>query len=320
MTRPETFVGAPVSAGEAGRASLAARQAGWWPALWIELRPAQWVKNLFVFAPIFFSEYLFVPAAIWRSLMAFGCFCAVSSSTYLLNDLADCAQDRLHPEKRNRPLAAGLLQTRIAQVAVGGLLGLALLGAAALSHAFAVILAGYWGLNVLYSVRLKHVVIIDVFAIAAGYLLRVMGGAVVISVEMSAWLLICTTLLALFIALCKRRHEVVLLEEGAPHHRQVLTDYPMPFLDAMIGIITASAMVSYTLYTVNGEIVAKFGSPGLLLTVPFVLYGFFRYLYLVYHKEEGGDPTHSIVTDLPMMVNLLFWAVTAGMMLYGGRP
>lgn len=319
MTRPETLVEVPVSAGETGRASLAARRAGWWPALWIELRPAQWVKNLFVFAPLFFSENLFVPAAIWRSLTAFGCFCVVSSSVYLLNDLADCAQDRLHPDKRHRPIASGALEVRIAWVGLAGLLALGLAWALVLSVAFAVILAGYWGLNVLYSVRLKHVVIIDVFVIAAGYLMRVMGGAVVIDIAMSTWLLICTTLLALFIALCKRRHELVLLEEDAQGHRQVLGDYPIPFLDMMIGIIAAASLVSYALYTVSDEIVERFGLPGLLLTVPCVLYGFFRYLYLVYRKEEGGDPAQSILTDRPMLVNLLLWAATAGLILYGKR-
>jgi len=317
MTPSETLVELPVSTGEVGGAPLAAQRANWLRALWIELRPSQWVKNLFVFAPVFFSERLFVPAVLWRSLMAFGCFCAVSSSIYLLNDLMDCAQDRLHPEKRHRPLAAGLLKAWTAQVALVGLLGVSLAGAAALSGAFAMILAGYWGLNLWYSLRLKHLVIIDVFAIATGYLLRVIGGAVVIGVAMSTWLLICTTLVALFIALCKRRHELVLLEEDAQGHRQVLGDYPIPFLDAMIGIITASALVSYTLYTVSEDIMAKFGSPGLLLTVPFVLYGFFRYLYLVHRHEEGGDPAQSIMTDRPMLANLMLWVLTAGIILYG---
>ncbi|MBI4354264.1 MAG: decaprenyl-phosphate phosphoribosyltransferase [Candidatus Omnitrophica bacterium] len=288
-------------------------------ALWVELRPTQWVKNFFVLAPLFFSPHVFSLDALLRSLAACGCFCLASSSIYLLNDLTDCAQDRLHPEKRRRPLAAGLLRVGIARAAVVGLLLLSLLGGAALSVSLALVLSTYWGLNLLYAWRLKHAVILDVFVVAAGYLLRVLAGAVVLQVTMSAWVLICTTLLALFIALCKRRHELVLLEDGAPNHRQVLTDYPLPFLDAMVGIITASALVSYTLYTVSEEIVGRFGSPGLLLTVPFVLYGFFRYLYLVYHKEEGGDPTQSILTDRPMMVNLLLWVATAGVILYGER-
>ena len=290
---------------------------GWLRAVWTELRPAQWVKNFFVLAPLFFSPHAFSLDTLWRSLAAFGCFCAVSSSIYLLNDLVDCAQDRLHPEKRRRPLAAGRLPVGIAWTAAVGLAVAALSGGMALSPSFAMVLTAYWGLNVLYTWRLKHVVILDVFVIAAGYLLRVIAGAVVIDVMMSAWLLICTTELALFIAVCKRRHEVTLLEEGARSHRQVLTDYPLPFLDAMIGILTASALVSYTLYTVSDEIVARFGSPGLLLTVPFVLYGFFRYLYLVHHKEEGGDTTQSILTDRAMLIDLGLWVATAGLILYG---
>src|SRR3989338_3435678 len=214
---------------------------GWLRALWVELRPAQWVKNGFVFAPLFFSPHAFSLDTLLRSLAAFGCFCAVSSSVYLLNDLVDCAQDRLHPEKRHRPLAAGLLNVWIARIAAAGLLVPALSGGMALNRSFAMVLAAYWALNVLYAWRLKHVVILDVFAVAAGYLLRVMAGAVVIQVVMSAWLLICTTGLSLFIALCKRRHEQVLLAEGAANHRHVLTDYPIPFLDAMIGVLTASA-------------------------------------------------------------------------------
>ena len=219
---------------------------------------------------------------------------------------------------RHRPLASGVLGVGIARLELAGLWLFALVGGTLLSKPFAAILAAYWLLNLLYTLRLKHLVILDVFVVAAGYLLRVVGGAVVITVEMSTWLLICTTLLALFIALCKRRHEIVLLEADARDHRQVLADYPLPFLDMMIGVITAAAVVSYSLYTVSEEIVRKFHLPGLLLTVPFVLYGFFRYLFLVFRKEEGGDPVQSILTDRPMLVNLFLWAVIAGLILYRG--
>lgn len=291
----------------------------WKTAMWRELRPEQWMKNLFVAAPVFFSQRLLEPEAVLATLAAFGLFCAMSSSVYLLNDLQDCAQDRLHPRKRLRPYAAGHISARSLWITMAGLWLAGMIGALALSPLVATMLLSYWLLNVVYSWWLKHVVIVDVFAVAAGYLLRIMAGAASIHGGVSTWLLICTTVLALFIALCKRRHELVLLEAGAPDHRHVLMDYPIPFLDAMIGIMTASALVSYTLYTVSEEIVGKFGSPGLLLTVPFVLYGFFRYLYLVYHKEEGGDPTQSIVTDRPMMVDLLLWAAIASVILYGNR-
>lgn len=287
-------------------------------ALWAALRPSQWLKNLFVLAPLFFSQRLFESWAIMRTLGALALFCLASSSVYLFNDLTDREQDQLHPKKRQRPIASGALSVSVAQAAMTLLLVAALTGALRLSKPLAALLGTYWGLNLWYSVQLKHVVILDVFVIAASYLLRVVAGAAVIEVEMSRWLLICTSLLALFIALCKRRHELVLLHQGAASHRQVLLDYPLPFLDMMISVITAAALVSYSLYTVDTEMIERVGSTGMLLTVPFVLYGFFRYLYLVYHKKEGGDPTQSVVTDRPMLVNLFFWAATAGLMLYRG--
>ncbi len=288
-------------------------------ALWQELRPPQWGKNPFVLAPLFFSQQLLSLEAVTRTVAAFVLFCVVSSSVYLLNDLHDAEQDRRHPEKCRRPLASGALSREVAYAALAVLSMASFPTAMCLRPAFAAILAGYWVLNWLYSAWLKHVVILDVFAIAAGYLLRVVGGAVVLQVKMSSWLLICTMLLALFIALCKRRHEIVLLEEGAQDHRQVLSDYPLQFLDMMIGVLTASAVVSYALYTVSEEVLRKLDGVGLLPTVPCVLYGFFRYLYLVYHKAEGGDPTQSVLTDRAMMINLLLWAAAAGIILYGGR-
>ena len=316
MAEPQMVSTAVSSPSESPVRSLT-ELAVWRAAMWRELRPEQWIKNLFVAAPVFFSQRLLEPEAVLATLAAFGLFCAMSSSVYLFNDLQDCAQDRLHPRKRLRSYAAGHLSARSLWITMVGLWLAGMIGALALGPLFATMLLGYWLLNVVYSWRLKQWVIVDVFAVAAGYLIRIIAGAASIHGGVSTWLLICTTVLALFITLCKRRHEHVLLEDGAPDHRQVLTDYPISFLDAMIGIMTAFALMSYTLYTVSEEIVGKFGSPGLLLTAPFVLYGFFRYLYLVYHKDEGGDPTQSILTDRPMMVNLLLWAAIAGVILYG---
>lgn len=316
MTQPDLLVLASATpSGEIGERALK-RRGGLFQALWLECRPSQWIKNLFVCIPLFFSQELFLFESVTRTLAALGLFCAVSSSVYLLNDLCDREQDRLHPEKRDRPLASGLLDTWVAQVATAGLVLVALAGGLALSKPFAAILAIYWTLNLLYAVELKRHVIIDVFVIAAGYLLRVVGGAVVIGVAMSHWLLICTTLVALFIVLCKRRHELGLLEADAQSHRQVLMDYPLPFLDMMIGVLTAAAVVSYSLFTVSEEIVQRLHHRGLLITVPFVLYGFFRYLYLVFHKAEGGDPTQSLLMDRPMLVNMLLWAMATALMLY----
>lgn len=316
MTSSGSLVLAP-SASSSDTGESTTKRRGWLlQVIWMECRPSQWVKNLFVCAPLFFSQQLFVRESAGRTLVALGLFCVVSSSVYILNDLFDHEQDRLHPEKQRRPLASGCLDVRVAQVTMAWLLLVALAGGLALSKPFAAILAIYWVLNLLYTVQLKHHVIVDVFVIAAGYLLRVIGGAVVIGAAMSHWLLICTTLVALFIVLCKRRHELVLLEADAQNYRQVLVDYPLPFLDMMIGILTTAAVVSYSLFTVSEEIVQKLHHRGLLITVPFVFYGFFRYLYLVFHKAEGGDPTQSLLTDRPMLVNVFLWAIATALMLY----
>jgi 4-hydroxybenzoate polyprenyltransferase len=289
---------------------------GWVGSLWVELRPWQWAKNLLVLAPLLFSQNLFTSVAVVQALTAFALFCLVSSSVYLLNDIKDRKQDRLHPQKRHRPLASGKLGVGVALGMMVALLLGALAGGAVLNETFAIILFGYWFTNLLYSIWLKHQVILDVFAIASGFVLRVVGGGVAIQVEISHWLLLCTTLLALFLGFSKRRHELVLLGEEAAGHRQVLVEYSPRFLDMMIGIVTASTVMSYALYTVSEETVSKFHTRGLLLTLPFVLYGIFRYLYLVYHKDQGGDPTQNLVTDRPTVINLCLWALTAGVILH----
>lgn len=289
---------------------------GWIVSLWVEMRPWQWVKNLFVLAPLFFSQNLLVPLAVGRAFGAFFLFCLISSSVYLLNDIQDWEQDRLHPEKCHRPLAAGALSMKVALGAMVALLLLALAGAVLLSKPLVFILSGYWLINFLYSVWLKHQVVLDVFALASGFVLRVVGGAMSLQVEISHWLLLCTSFLALFLALSKRRHELVLLGEEAATHREVLEEYNLRFLDMMIGIVTASTVMSYALYTVSEETVRKFHTRGLLLTLPFVLYGIFRYLYLVYQQAQQGDPTQSVLTDRPMVINLCLWVLTAGVLLY----
>jgi len=289
---------------------------GWATSLWVEMRPWQWVKNLSVLAPLLFSQNLFVPVAVEQATVAFVLFCLLSSSIYLLNDIMDCAQDRLHPQKCHRPLAAGELSMSAALGVMIALLFCALVGGVMLSQTFALTLLGYWLINVLYSAWLKHQVILDVFALASGFVFRVVGGAVATQVEISHWLLLCTTLLALFLGFSKRRHELVLLGEEAEAHRQVLGEYNPHFLDMMIGVVTASTVMSYALYTVSEETVRKFHTQGLLLTLPFVLYGIFRYLYLVYHKDQGGDPTQILLTDKPLVINLCLWVLTAGEILY----
>jgi 4-hydroxybenzoate polyprenyltransferase len=287
-----------------------------WRALLRAMRPPQWIKNLFVLAPLLFAHSLFSAEDVLRALAAFGLFCLASSSVYLLNDLRDLEQDRMHPTKRERPLAAGQLAPRTAWIALSGLLAASVAGALVLRPAFALVLLGYWGVNLLYSLHFKHFVILDVFAIAAGFVLRVIGGAVAIAVQMSNWLLVCTTLLALFLGFAKRRHELLTLEHEAANHRKVLAEYNERFLDMMIGVVTASTVMSYALYTVSEETVAKFETEKLLWTLPFVLYGVFRYLYLMYHKAEGGDPTVLLYSDRPLLVTLLLWAATSAAIIY----
>jgi 4-hydroxybenzoate polyprenyltransferase len=281
-----------------------------------ELRPQQWVKNLFVLAPLLFSQNLFTPLAVGRALTAFVLFCLASSSVYLLNDIRDREQDRLHPQKRRRPLASGDLSATVASAVMIALLLSALAGAWMISKPLALVLFGYWLINLLYSTWLKHQVILDVFAIASGFVLRVAGGGLAIQVEISHWLFLCTTLLALFLGFSKRRHELELLKAGAQAHREVLADYNPRFLDMMIAIVTASTVMSYALYTVSEDTVRRFHTHALMLTLPFVLYGIFRYLYLIHHKNEGGDPTQSLLADIPMLVNVCLWALTAGVIVY----
>jgi len=280
------------------------------------MRPAQWAKNLAVFAPLLFAQQFFIPSAFARAGCAFALFCGLSSAVYLLNDVLDYGQDRVHPEKRHRPLAAGHL-TRGTVIGVSAaLLVFVFAGVLLLGRTVLLVVVGYWVLNLLYSLWLKHQVILDVFAIAAGFVLRVVGGAVVVPVEISHWLLVCATLLALFLGFCKRRHELLSLGTDSDQHRQVLAAYNLRFLDMMIGIVTATTVMSYALYTVSAETVQKFHTEGLLATLPFVLYGLFRYLYLVYHKELGGDLTQQMLTDTPLLLNLGLWTLTVGIVLY----
>lgn len=286
------------------------------PALIEACRPRQWIKNLIVFAGVIFARHLADLHDLGTALGAFAIFCLLSSSTYLLNDSVDAEQDRLHPLKRHRPIPSGRLSVRAAAGTS------ALLALVSLSLAFRVNLGlggislAYFALNLLYSFALKHVVILDVLVIALGFVLRAAAGAAAIAVEISAWLLICTLLLALFLALSKRRHELVLLETDAGAHRQSLSEYSPYLLDQMISVVTASTVVCYSLYTLSEETIRKFGSNQMMYTIPFVIFGIFRYLYLIHQKGEGGNPEKIPVTDKPFIANLVAWLVTAGIVIY----
>jgi 4-hydroxybenzoate polyprenyltransferase len=284
----------------------------------LSLRPAQWSKNLIVFAGLLFGRRLFDPAAVLDAALAFAVFCGLSGVVYLVNDLADCEADRRHPLKAQRPIASGALPAPVAiGVAVGlGAAGLAL--AYVVGPAFAGVAAGYLALQILYSFPLKHVVILDVLTIAVGFVLRAVGGAVAVEVEISHWLLVCTILLALFIALAKRRHEIVLLSAEAASHRPILGEYSPYLLDQMIGVVTASTLISYIFYTISPETQAKFGTAWLGFTVPFPLYGIFRYLYLVHQREGGGSPADLLLTDRPLLACVALWALTVALIIY--RP
>ena len=276
-------------------------------ALLESLRPKQWVKNLALFAAIIFSRNLQNITMLWRSILAFVLFCLISSSIYLFNDIRDIESDRQHPVKRKRPLPSGRLSTGMALRTGMALAGCGLISAWFLSPAFFWIALAYFLMQLAYSLKLKQIVILDVMLIALGFVFRVVSGALVIDVKISSWLLICTILLALFLALSKRRHELVFLEDKAGEHRQILREYSPYFLDQMISVVTASTVMAYALYTMSPETVAKFGTNNLDLTIPFVLYGIFRYLYLIHQKELGGDPTRILFTDRPLIINIILW-------------
>jgi 4-hydroxybenzoate polyprenyltransferase len=285
----------------------------------LSMRLQQWVKNLFVFAALIFSGHLLILHDFLLTLLGFFAFSLVSSAVYIYNDITDLENDRKHPVKSLRPLPSGKLSPRSTHTAAI-LLGFSgLLIGYQLSVNFAVILGVYFTLNIFYSLKLKDVVILDVMAIAAGFVLRVAGGAALIQVPMSQWLIICTILLSLFLGFSKRRTELVLLPGGTNPTRSVLGHYSPHFLDQMIGIVTATTVMSYALYTISEETVAKFGTHDLIYTVPFVLYGIFRYLYLVHKKAEGEDPTKTILTDVPLLVNLVLWILVASWIIYRGQ-
>lgn len=293
------------------------------------MRPRQWSKNLAVFVGLVFAQRLFNPWLFGREAIAFVAFCLASSGIYLFNDLLDLENDRLHPKKRNRPLAAGILPVRWAKVAIGVLwvccAGLAaslflihlqgkdifasLGGANAL---FTSVLAGYILLMVLYSVRLKHVVLLDVFIIASGFALRILAGAVVIPVVISPWLYVVTIMLSLLLALGKRRNEIVLMNEQAGNHRQILREYSLPLLDQLITIATATTLMAYSLYTFQ----ATTGDSRLMITIPLVLYGMCRYLYLVYVRKEGGSPEEILLRDRHMLGTVVLCVAVVIVVLY----
>ncbi len=293
-------------------------------ALVESLRPHQWTKNAVVLAGLVFSEHLFKVEFLVRSLIGVGLFCAISSGVYLINDLMDRERDRLHPKKKLRPIPSGRLPLPVATAAAVILLGGGVAAGTLLSGKFAIVAAMYALLNLAYSFGLKNVVVLDVMLLASGFVFRAVAGVKALNtldptIAISPWLLVCTLFLALFLAIGKRRAELVALADGAASHRKSLSEYSLPMLDQMIGIVTACAVISYSTYTISPDTVAKFGTARLVYTVPFVLFGIFRYLYLMTQKEGGGNPSEHLITDKPLLGAVLAYAGAVVVILYGAH-
>jgi len=284
-------------------------------ALFVSLRPHQWLKNLVVLAALVFSKHLFDPPAVAQAALAFAVFCALAGTVYLVNDLADLERDRLHPAKRTRPLASGALSLGVARAAATLLFVGAVAAAWTLGPGFLLCALAYPALGLAYSLGLKHVVILDVLAVALGFVLRAVAGAFAIGVHFSPWLLVCTILLALFLVLAKRRHELVTLDDAVAH-RQILAEYSPYLLDQMIAVVTASCLTAYAFYTLAPETVEKYRTERLALTIPFVIYGIFRYLYLVHRRDQGGSPGDVLLTDRPLLAAVALWAAVMVLIVY----
>jgi 4-hydroxybenzoate polyprenyltransferase len=284
--------------------------------LLVSLRPEQWTKNLIVFAAALFGGQLTHSAALAAAGATFAIFCALSGGVYLFNDVADRDTDQRHPLKRKRPIASGELSPGLAMT-VGAALGVSAIAAAtAITPVLGLVAAAYFALLLAYSLLLKHMVIIDALTISGGFVLRASAGAVAVGVPISHWLLVCTTLLALFLSFSKRRHELTLLAEGATDHRRILHEYSPYLLDQMISVVTASTLVCYALYATSAETAQRLGSTRLGLTIPFVLYGIFRYLYLVHQRRAGGSPAELLVTDGPLLACVALWSLAVAVILY----
>ena len=282
------------------------------------LRPMQWSKNTVLFAALIFAKHLFVVSDLITVTLGFLAFCGLASGAYVMNDLRDCERDREHPLKSLRPLPSGRVRRGTAMALSVTLVLAGMLAAIALRPAFGLLAGVYFVLQVAYTFWLKEVVILDVMSIAAGFVIRAVAGGVLIVVPVSPWLIICTFLLALFLGFSKRRHELILLEARATNHRASLKEYSPYFLDQMIAVVTASTVVAYAIYTASPEVRDKLGTDKLYLTIPFVLFGIFRYLYLVHQREEGGNPTQLLLRDQPLLIDVLLWITTATLLLYWG--
>jgi 4-hydroxybenzoate polyprenyltransferase len=286
--------------------------------LFFSLRPKHWVKNFFIFLPLIFAKKLFSCPANLKTAAAFLLFSLSSGVAYLINDIADIEKDKLHPTKKLRPLAAGKISLKQAKV-YALILGILSVAASFMLNAnFGWIVSGYLTLNILYSKILKNEVIIDVFCVSIFFLLRISAGSFIAEIEMSHWIILMTILLALFLALNKRRQELILLDKNAILHRQSLARYNVYFIDQMVAIITSSLVIFYALYTVDSRTVREFGTHHLIWTIPFVYYGIFRYLYLTHKLKKEGDPTRILFLDRKLQLDILFWISACIFIIYLG--
>jgi 4-hydroxybenzoate polyprenyltransferase len=279
------------------------------------MRPKQWPKNVFIFTALVFDEKLFTPAPLLKTIAAFILFCLTSSAVYLINDVADIEKDRQHPTKRLRPLPSGQLKPSVA-IAAAVLIPLVTLPLSFLLDLYlGFIVLAYLLTMIVYSFVLKNMIILDVLTVAAGFVLRVAAGAIVVDVErFSPWLYICATLVALFIGISRRRHELVLLAENANEHRASLNEYSLPLLDQMIAVVTSATIIAYSLYTFSAPNLPP--NHAMMLTIPFVLYGLFRYLYLIHVENKGGTPEEIFLSDLPLIIDLGLWSLAVIAVLY----
>jgi 4-hydroxybenzoate polyprenyltransferase len=287
----------------------------------VEARPWQYTKNLILFAGLVFARHLLDTEYLTRSVAAFVSFCLLSSALYVMNDLVDLERDRIHPRKMNRPMASGRLSRATGVILFVFLLVAGTLLVAWLGREFAMAAAFFFLLNIAYTFVLKHLVVLDVMAIALSFEVRAIAGVEALktldpSIEISPWLLVCTLFLALFLGFGKRRHELNLLKSDAAGHRATLGEYSERFIDTLIAVVTAATVLSYAIYTVAPETVEKFHTTALVYSIPFVVYGIFRYLYLIYERKAGGSPSEILLTDIPLLLTILLWVASVFSVVY----
>ena len=283
------------------------------------MRPKQWIKNFFVFAPLIFAKELFSPDPLLAALRAFVAFCLTASAVYILNDISDVEADRLHPEKKHRPIASGAVPAAHGYILAFFLLAAVILIVLGMNRRFLLLLGFYFFLNLAYSFRLKEVVLLDVFTVASGFMLRVLGGAYAIDVRVSSWIVLCTLFISLFLGFAKRRGELIMNQDlGIASRRKVLLRYSVSFLDQMLTITAAGAVISYALYTVAPRTLEIYGTDKMIYTTVFVLYGVFRYLHIIHSGTSTENPTNTVTSDVTILITGILWIIACIVLIYSG--